>query len=115
MKLRLGAPAQAVPPHPKTGALTLSLRNPATSDAQIYGFQMILDGAGITKATTPKGWTAEFDGDTVVFSTETAPINKGKSGLFRVTADNTVSNVDWETYDLDGNVINAKTTAVRVR
>ncbi|MEM3160664.1 MAG: phosphate ABC transporter substrate-binding protein PstS [Nitrososphaera sp.] len=99
----------------KTGTLTMSLRNPATSDAQIYGFQVTLDGAGITKATAPRGWTAEFDGDTVIFSTETAPINKAKSGLFRVTADTTVSSIDWETYDLDGNVINAKTTAVRVR
>jgi phosphate transport system permease protein/phosphate transport system substrate-binding protein len=98
-----------------TGSLTLSLRNPATSDAQVYGFQMTLDSANVTKATAPRGWTAQVDGDTVTFSTETAPINKGRSGLFRITADTTTASIDWEAYDADGNVINAKTTAVRVR
>lgn len=39
----------------------------------------------------------------MIFSIDTAPIVKGKSGLFRVTAENIVGSIGWVTYDLDSN------------
>jgi hypothetical protein len=99
-----------------TEKMGLLLRNPSNSDAQVYQLQVILDGgANVVSAKGPAGWTAETNGDTVVFTTDDKPIAKGKLGLFKITADSTVSSISWEGSDADGNVINAKTTTVRVR
>jgi phosphate transport system permease protein/phosphate transport system substrate-binding protein len=96
--------------------MNIVLRNPISSDAQVYQLQVTLDdGANAVSAKGPAGWTADYDGDTVIFTTDDKPINNGKLGLFKITADATTSSISWESYDAEGNVINAKTTAVSVR
>ncbi|MEO9363779.1 MAG: phosphate ABC transporter substrate-binding protein PstS [Nitrososphaera sp.] len=96
--------------------MNIVLRNPISSDAQVYQLRVTLDdGANAVSAKGPAGWTADYDGDTVIFTTDDKPINNGKLGLFKITADATTSSISWESYDAEGNVINAKTTAVSVR
>ena len=95
--------------------MTVLLRNPSNSDASVYQFVVTLDGATVTKATAARGWTADINSDTIVFSTEDKPIMKGKFASFKITADATVSSFDWETFDAAGNSINANTSAVKVR
>jgi phosphate transport system substrate-binding protein len=95
--------------------LNIRFKNPTTSDASIYEFTVTLDGANALKAKASKGWTAEVDGDTVTFSTDTKPILKGKSAAFRITANATISSMDWEAFDADGNSIDSQTAVVKVR
>ena len=95
--------------------MTVILRNPSKSDASIYQFSVTLVGAEVTKAKAKTGWTADINGDTVVFSTEDKPIMKGKFASFKITANAAVSSFDWETFDADGNSINTQTSAVKVR
>ncbi|AIC16348.1 phosphate ABC transporter substrate-binding protein PstS [Nitrososphaera viennensis] len=99
-----------------TKMMNLVLRNPSNSDAQVYQLQVTLDGgANVMSAKGPAGWAVDYDGDTVIFTTDDKPITKGKLGLFKITASATASSIDWESDDADGNVINAKTTTVSVR
>jgi phosphate transport system permease protein/phosphate transport system substrate-binding protein len=95
--------------------LTIKLKNPATNNVSVHQFTVTLDGANALKAKASRGWTAQVDGDTVTFSTDQKPILKGKFASFRITANATVSSMDWEAFDADGNSIDSQTTTVRVR
>lgn len=98
----------------KTDTLTLTLNNPRASQAQVYGFVMVLPEDVTVKAIkAPRGWTKAIDGDTVTFATPGSPMLKGKTIKFSVVTDGTVEKVDWKALDVvggtvDGGVAKAK-------
>lgn len=100
----------------KTKSMTVSLKNPKNSDAQVYELHLEFpDGALAKSAVAPAGWSKEVNGNSVTFSTEKKPIMANKSVKFNITLDKIVKSIDWDTYDEDGNIINSKTSRVIIR
>jgi hypothetical protein len=100
----------------KAKSLTISIKNPKTSDAKIYEVHITLsDDARVKSASAPSGWIKEINGDSVTFTTESKPLLANKSGKFTIKLDKVVKSLDWDAYDEDGNIINSKTAKVTVR
>ncbi|WP_337861671.1 substrate-binding domain-containing protein, partial [Nitrososphaera sp.] len=108
--------------------LSVLVKNPRASDAQVYKVQITLGASEDTpivigSVKAPRGWTGDFDGSVATFSTEKSPLKAGKSGLFRVTlasgdddgAGAAPARAGWEAYDAAGNAIKSGTAKVRVR
>lgn len=68
----------------KTKVVTMSLKNPRPTDAQVYSLVVQIEAKS---ATGPSGWKAEIDENSVTFTTDSKPILAGKTGKFRVTPD----------------------------
>lgn len=100
----------------KTKSLSVSLKNPKSTDAEVYEVHFSLpNNAQVKSASAPSGWTKEINGDSVTFSTESKPLLANKSGKFTIKLDKVVKSLDWDAFDKDGNIINSKTAKVTVR
>lgn len=100
----------------KTKSLSVSLKNPKNTDAEVYDVHIAFpDNSNVKSAYGPYGWMVEINGDSVTFSTESKPLLANKSGKFTIKLNKVVKSLDWDAHDEDGNIINSKTAKVTVR
>lgn len=98
---------------------SITIASPAAANnnkQSIYEFDIELpDGANIQKASTPKGWQSDIDGNTVIFTTDDKPLDPGKWLTFRIYSHQSFSTLSWSAYDGDGNTVDESETTVRLR
>lgn len=100
----------------RTNTLTLTLKNPKSSDAEVYGFVVVLpEDVKVLATKAPKKWTKAIDGNTVTFETPNSPMLRGKTAKFSIVADGPAEKIDWKALNAVGGTVDGGVAKTRLQ